>query len=50
MEAAMINGGNTKLILQAMVQNYTTRIELLEEVIHQINTINAIKEHTDGNL
>ena len=50
MEAAMINGGNTKLILQAMVQNYTTRIELLEEVMHQINTINAIKEHTDGNL
>lgn len=33
-----------------MVQNYTTRIELLEEVMHQINTINAIKEHTDGNL
>ena len=29
----MINGGNTKLILQAMVQNYTTRIELLEEVV-----------------
>ena len=50
MEDAMINGGNTKLILQAMVQNYTTRIELLEEVMHQINTINAINEHTDGNL
>jgi hypothetical protein len=50
MEVAMINGGNTKLILQAMVQNYTTRIELLEEVMHQINTINAINEHTDGNL
>ena len=50
MEVDMINGGNTKLILQAMVQNYITRIELLEEVMHQINTINAINEHTDGNL
>jgi len=48
MEQDLINGGNTKLILQGMIQNYTTRVELLEEVINQIETINNINQNTNG--
>jgi len=47
MEQDLIDGGNTKLILQGMIQNYTTRVELLEEVLNQIETINYINQNTN---
>lgn len=50
MQQSLIEGGNTKLILKAMIQNYTTRIELLEEVINQIETINIINQNTNETI
>ena len=50
LEQALINGGNSKLILKAMIENYTNRIDLLQEVMSQLNTINTINSTIDGTL
>ncbi|MDC6352035.1 hypothetical protein PP178_10755 [Zeaxanthinibacter sp. PT1] len=39
MENDLLNGGNSKLILSAMITNFQTRIELLKEVQEQIEMI-----------
>lgn len=44
MEQDLLNGGNSKFILSAMVTNFQTRIDLLQEVLQQIEQIKAINE------
>ncbi len=44
MEQDLLNGGNSKFILSAMVTNFQTRISLLEEVLQQIEEIKAVNE------
>ncbi|WP_419212158.1 hypothetical protein ACNR9Q_15625 [Maribacter sp. X9] len=49
MEQDLVNGGNTKLILSAMITNFQTRIDLLNEVMIQIETIKNLKHTNDAN-
>ena len=49
MEQDLLNGGNSKLILSAMITNFQTRIELLNEVMIQIENIKTIKNTNDAN-
>jgi hypothetical protein len=49
MEQDLLNGGNGKLILSAMITNFQTRIELLNEVMIQIENIKTIKNTNDAN-
>ncbi|MEB8330395.1 hypothetical protein OO009_13615 [Flavobacteriaceae bacterium KMM 6897] len=44
MEQDLLNGGNSKFILSAMVTNFQTRIALLQEVLHQVEQIKSINE------
>tara|TARA_R110002050_G_scaffold109796_4_gene221182 strand:- start:27288 stop:27848 length:561 start_codon:yes stop_codon:yes gene_type:complete len=44
LENDLINGGNSKLILSAMITNFQTRIDLLEDVLGQIDEIKKIKK------
>lgn len=50
MEADLLSGGNIKLIIQAMILNYQTRLELLDEVLDQIETINNLNKTSDENI
>jgi len=50
LETDLINGGNDKLILSAMITNFQTRIDLLQDVINQIETIKNLKNYNDENL
>jgi hypothetical protein len=47
LEKELIKGGNSKLILSAMITNFQTRIDLLEAVLAQIETITSLKNNTD---
>ncbi|APQ16318.1 hypothetical protein [Maribacter hydrothermalis] len=49
MEQDLLNGGNSKLILSAMITNFQTRIDLLNEVMIQIENIKTIKNINDAN-
>ncbi|MFS4448070.1 hypothetical protein [Maribacter sp. 2307UL18-2] len=49
LEQDLINGGNSKLILSAMITNFQTRIDLLEDVLDQIETIKTLKNQNDAN-
>ncbi len=49
LEEDLINGGNDKLILSAMITNFQTRIDLLQDVINQIETIKSLKNYGDEN-
>jgi hypothetical protein len=49
MEQDLLNGGNSKLILSAMITNFQTRIDLLNEVMVQIENIKTIKTTNDAN-
>ncbi|MBU2994878.1 hypothetical protein KO500_00435 [Cellulophaga baltica] len=42
LENDLINGGNSKLILSAMIINFQTRIDLLEDVLKQVEEIKNI--------
>ncbi len=42
LEIDLINGGNSKLILSAMITNFQTRIDLLATVLEQIDEIKKI--------
>ena len=44
LEEDLISGGNRKLILSAMITNYRTRIDLLQEVLEAIDTLNKEKD------
>jgi len=50
LETDLINGGNDKLILSAMITNFQTRIDLLQEVINQIESIKNLKKYNDENF
>lgn len=50
LEENLLNGGNSKLILSAMITNFQTRIDLLNDVLDQIETIKNIKEYSDEKL
>jgi len=50
MEQDLLNGGNSKLILSAMITNFQTRIDLLNEVMIQIQNIKSIKKSNDENF
>ena len=46
----LVNGGNSKLILQAMVINFQTRIDLVQQVIEQIEQYQLTKTLNDENF
>ena len=49
LEGELLDGGNSKLILSAMITNFQIRIDLLNDVLNQIDTIKNLKKHTDEN-
>ena len=50
LETDLLNGGDSKLILSAMIMNFQTRIDLLQEVMNQIDTIKNLKSYNDENF
>lgn len=50
LEQNLLNGGNTKLILSAIITNYQTRIDLVKDVMEQIDTIKNLKNYNDENF
>ena len=50
LEKDLLEGGDSRLILSAMITNFQTRIDLLEEVMNQIDAIKNIKSYNDENL
>ena len=49
LEQDLLNGGNNKLILSAMITNFQTRIDLLEDVLDQVTNIKNLKNYNDEN-
>ncbi|WP_318312490.1 hypothetical protein [Flagellimonas crocea] len=43
----LVNGGDSKIILSAMITNFQTRIDLLKEVLSQIESIKNLKSQHD---
>ncbi len=50
LEKDLLNGGNDKLLLSAMITNFQIRIDLLQDVINQIETIKNLKKYNDENF
>lgn len=50
LEQDLLNGGNSKLILSAMINNYQTRIDLLQDVLNKIETIKNFNNYDDENI
>jgi len=50
LEQELINGGNSKMILNAMITNFQIRIDLLEEVLASVETIKNLKPQDDANF
>ncbi|NQZ45002.1 MAG: hypothetical protein HRT65_11870 [Flavobacteriaceae bacterium] len=50
LEQELINGGNSKFILNAMITNFQTRIDLLKEVLTNIEAIKNLKNNNDANF
>jgi hypothetical protein len=50
LEQDLLKGRNSKLILSAMITNYQTRIDLLQEVTDKIENINESNTYNDENL
>ena len=48
LEQDLIDGGNSKLILGAMITNFQTRIDLLQDVMTQIEQIKQFKNENDA--
>ena len=49
LEQDLINGGNSKLILSAMITNFQTRIDLLQDVLEQVENIKNLNHYDDEN-
>jgi len=49
LEQDLIKGGNSKLILSAMITNFQTRIDLLQNVLNQVEEIKNLKKYNDEN-
>ncbi|CAN0602141.1 unnamed protein product, partial [Ectocarpus sp. 12 AP-2014] len=47
LEKELLDGGNSKLLLSAMITNFQTRIDLLQDVLEQIETIKKLKNYDD---
>lgn len=47
LEQDLIEGGDGKIILSAMITNFQTRIDLLKEVLSQIENIKNLKSQND---
>jgi hypothetical protein len=50
LEQELINGGNSKMLLNAMITNFQIRIDLLEEVLANVETIKNLKPQNDANF
>jgi len=50
LEKDLLDGGNSKLILSAMITNFQTRIDLLQEVLDKVDTIKNLKKQNDANF
>ncbi|PWL37573.1 hypothetical protein DKG77_14795 [Flagellimonas aquimarina] len=50
LEQELVNGGNSKIILNAMITNFQTRIDLLKEVLTNIENIKNLKAYNDENI
>ncbi|TAI48300.1 hypothetical protein [Flagellimonas allohymeniacidonis] len=50
LEQELINGGDSKIILNAMIINFQTRIDLLKEVLNNIENIKNLKAFNDENI
>lgn len=50
LEQDLINGGNSKIILNAMIINFQTRIDLLKDVLTNIEEIKNLKPYDDANF
>ncbi len=50
LEQDLVNGGDSRLILSAMIVNFQTRIDLLQEVMNQIDSIKNLKTFDDENF
>ncbi|MEM9000085.1 MAG: hypothetical protein AAGB24_07455 [Bacteroidota bacterium] len=50
LEQELVNGGNSKIILNAMIINFQTRIDLLREVLTNIDEIKNLKPYNDANF
>ena len=50
LEKELLDGGNSKLILSAMITNFQIRIDLLNDVLSQIETIKNLKKYNDENF
>lgn len=49
LETQLINKGDAKQLLSAMITNFQTRIQLLEEVLKKIENIKQLKTNTNEN-
>ncbi len=49
LEQDLLNGGDNKLILRAMINNFQTRVDLLEGVLEQIETFKNLKDYSNEN-
>jgi len=49
LEQELLKGGNSKLILSAMITNFQTRIDLLQNVMDQVSNIKKLKNNYDEN-
>ena len=47
LEQDLVNGGDSKIIMSAMINNFQTRIDLLKEVLSQIENIKNLKSQND---
>lgn len=45
----LVAGGNSKLLLSAMITNFQTRIDLLNDVLEQMEDIKNLKNYNDAN-
>ena len=50
MEKDLLNGGNSKMVLSAMITNFQTRIDLLQDVLTKIETVKNLKNYTNENF
>ena len=50
LEQDLVNGGDPNLILSAMIQNFQTRIALLQDVRNQIESIQNLNNYNDENI
>lgn len=50
LQQELVNGGDSKIILNAMIINFQTRIDLLKEVLDNIENIKNLKAFNDENI